>query len=240
MENQQENELQKFDHLRKDILVLLAPIKNAVVNNEESKISATTTRKKMKEFLKEVKKTEDELCDPLKKRIDRIKAYTFTIKEPMATADKILENQLIEWERGLERERERLRAIERAEQRKREEAAAELIRQQKEEAETLALFAESPEVAAETLANAQVEATRINFEATKEHWDRSKEIKNVKVNGATRRWTHKVENPELVPDEFWIIDETKIRAYYLAKLKLLEPHEVNGVHIFQELSVPVR
>lgn len=139
---------------------------------------------------------------------------------------------------------------------KQQAEAAEAARQAQEDAEALAMFAEPDESeqikakaeqeAKEIAAKAEAETARIQaeahmqaqkteFEAKQAHWDVSKDIKANKVIGATRRWTFEVLDESLLPREFLIADEKKIRTAMHAGAR-----EIPGVRIFQELSISNR
>lgn len=139
---------------------------------------------------------------------------------------------------------------------KQQAEAAEAARQAKEDAEALAMFAapneseaikekaelEAKEIAAKAeaeaariQAEAHMQAQKTEFEAKQAHWDASKDIKANKVAGATRRWTFKITDESLLPKEYLIPNEKKIREAMYANVR-----DIPGVYFFQELSISNR
>ena len=228
-------QLVEFNELQAQIQVLVTPIKDIRVACDAASTQATQTRKQVKEYEKLIEAKRKQLVAPLNHQVDQINDFVKQIKAPLIAAEAHLQEQLRSWERYLEQERMEAARLERAEQVKRQKEAEAKILAERQEAATLAMFA--PENAEALKAKADAEAVRIEFETKKAHWDASKEIKANKVEGATKRWTHLIVDQSLIPREFLIPDERKIRAYYMDKIKNDENHDVPGVKVFQELSI---
>jgi hypothetical protein len=50
-----------------------------------------------------------------------------------------------------------------------------------------------------------------------------------------KEWKHRVVNPELVPREYLVPDDTKLRAAVRAGVR-----EIAGVEVYEDESLPVR
>lgn len=232
-------DLEHFDQLHYDLQQMVAPIKDLEVSNQESCDLATTFLRQAKRMLTTAQDRRKEVVGPYNDRVKQINLYVEKICQPLVDAEKQLKTKLLEYERVLEKNRERMRQLERIQAEKREQQAQEKIRLAREDAESEALFAQ-PAEAERLQAQVDVDAERIAFEAKKAHWDRSKEIANTKVRGTTLRWVHQIENDSLIPREFLMPDEKKIREYYLAEVKKEHTPQIPGVKIFQEKSISVR
>lgn len=251
------NDLQVFNEIQTNIAMAVAPIKTMVVRDMDTSTSASSARRALRNYEKEVDKKLKEITDPLNAQIKRAREFAKQILIPIDDADAYLENQLKEFAFKLEQECQELLRVEREEKIKRDaEMRIEIeVRRIAAEAEATRLKDEADFEAsliggetstdatkqteilvAQTLAQAEAEAQRIEFEARKEHWDAKKEIAQIKVEGERRVWKYRIIDQNLIPSEYFVrvLDEEKIKQ--ALKLKI----HVAGVEWYQELTLTRR
>lgn len=249
------NNLQSFDELKANITQYVEPINEISVSNREGSDQASQAFKHLNDLEKRVEAKRKELVGPLNDQVARINAYAKEVLNPISTAKTHLNNQLVAFEKILEEERKEKFRIEREENIKRQQEAMkaadearlkaeELAAKAKEEAETNAMFDGATDEEAKKLADeserkarahAMAEATRIEFEAKKEHWDMNKEIKDDKVKGTRRSWKAQVVDEYKIPREYLIVDEVKINKVVRAGVR-----SIPGVKIFEEIKMTGR
>jgi hypothetical protein len=251
-------DLQKFDELKTQIAMFVAPVKDLTVTDQASSAEASKVFKALSDFEKKVEARRKEIVGPYNDLVGRINDYAKQIKEPLVNAKGVVSAQLIQFERLLEQQRQEALRLEREEKAKREaELRAELERQRleaeekaraiREEAETVAMFAapdeaaiakaKAEEEAARVDAEAKAEAERKEFETKKAYWDSKKEIEQNKVAGTRRVWTHKVLDLGQVPQEYLLVtlDAKKVKEAIAAGVRVIP-----GLEIYQELTITSR
>jgi len=227
------NDLQKFDELKAEISVFIAPILKTEINSSESKDMSMATAQQIKRFEKAVEKKRKEMVDPLNAQVKQINAYVKKILEPLASADGHLRKNLIAWENTLERQRREAQAKLDAERRVREQqeqAEAEVRAKAQEELDDL--FGEQDEFEKEQLL---AEEERQKFLAQIEIDARQKQITEDRVKGTQKVWSFELLDSALVPREFLIVDERLIRAAIKSGTR-----EISGVKIFEETKISIR
>jgi hypothetical protein len=252
-------ELKKFDELQVQITKLVAPAKDVAVSSKDTANNASMAFRELTVWEKKVEEKRKELVAPLRAEIERITEYAKQIVEPIKDAKAHVSTQLIAYEKKLEVERQEQLRIEREEYRKRQEEIAQKLKQAeieaqaaikaaKEQAETEAMFAankideaekiqEAEKLASDIAAHQAAEASRIEFENKKQHWDDKKEIMQNKVAGTRRTWKFKLIDISLVPTQYTevILNEKEIK-----KAISNEVREISGLQIFQDLTITAR
>jgi len=230
------NYLEAFNELKANITVFVSPIFNLKVTNRNEMESASMALRELKRREKMVEEQRKELVGPLNDKVKMINEYCKEIAIPLGKADFHLKEELKNFEKILEVERQAKLKAEYEERVKREAEAQEKIRIAKEEAETAAMFATTEGEAELAQAQAHAEAERIAFEAKKAGWDAKKEIMSDKVRGATKRWVVKVIDGTKVPHEYWKIDESLLRQAVTKE----GVREIPGCEITQEVTISAR
>lgn len=227
-------QLQKFDSLKAEISVFVQPVSTIVVTNQTELDAAMSTVRTVKHLLKQVEARKKELIDPLNAQVKLVRDYANEIAAPLEAAEAHVKAQLVAYERELARSREEARRREAEEQRKREAEARAKLEEERKAAELEAMFATKEE---SDLAEATIEATetRVHTELAITHAQNLAQIDAQKVSGARKVWTFKVTDLSLVPKEFFVLDEKKVRSQIRDGVR-----EISGIEIFQETSIAIR
>jgi hypothetical protein len=252
-------DLSLFNELQTQLTTYFSPVKDIVISDLETSKSVSSAFRELKGLDKKIDAKVKELCEPLKREMDRIKAFGEQVKQPVLAAIKDVSNKQLAYEEVLKSERIKQYQAEQEMQRKRDaEARAAMLAQQKEaeekaraireEAETNAMFS-APDDAAEVIANAEKEAAkakananaesaRIAFEAKSQHWEAKKEIKEQKVAGVRRSWKGDIIDESIIPDEYMmkIPNEKKIKN----AITHMEIREIPGVRIYEDVTLTTR
>lgn len=228
------SQLVALDSLKAEILVFVQPTLAIKVTDRESQEKALTTGKLVKEFAKRVEARRRELVGPLNDQVKEINEYAKSITVPLDASEAHIKAQLRAHEIELERIRqEEIRKAEEVRKKAEAEAAAKLTAE-REEAEGLAMFA-APKEAAQEIARVDAAEARVTKSIEKDHARAVKAAESNRVSGASRPWVHEVEDSNLVPREFLVVDEKKIREFIRAGGR-----EIPGVKIFQDVRVSFR
>ncbi len=228
--------LTKFDQLKADIQLYVAPIKTIVVNSVASQEDAMISAKELKARLKRIEDLRKELKAPYKQAGDEIDAYAKTLEALLTEPGKHLETQLLAWNRELEKVRqaelERIRKEERARQEAADKAA--------KEAMDLAAFEKeigNDEAAANAELVVQAEYDRNEAKAIETVKAEMKKVDNIKVKGVTLRWDFTVYDLSKVPLEFLKLDEVAVRK---AIVDSKGERQIPGIEAFQKESLTIR
>lgn len=229
-----ENQLAKFDQLKADITLYVAPAKSVLVTDKETQIKAMASAKEVVSWKKKVEETRKELIAPLLERQREINEYAKDITEPLVGAETHLKRQLIEWDKKLEAERQaELKRIQ-VEREQKEKEARESAAKQREEAEAMALFGPTQDSTRASLV-AEAEAERISTNIAKESRKEEKAVMENKVSGIRTVWKFEVTDDLAVPREFLAVDESAIGRAVRSGTR-----EIKGVRIFEEKIMGVR
>lgn len=229
-------QIQSFDKLKSEIAIKIAPSLSIVVKDDDSMNKALLAGKEVKHFAKLIEDKRKELVKPLNDQVDEINAYAKSLKEMPLQAEIHLKYQLASWEnkKRAEREAEQKRLDEEAKKRQQE-----LEAKQKEDRERMALAAEfgyddeADLKRQEIIAKADQEREQAQLD--KDIKSESKAIESNKVSGARTVWKFEVTDANLVPREFLIVDETKIRKAMNAGLR-----ELPGVRFYEDTQIALR
>jgi hypothetical protein len=228
-------ELAQFDALQAEVALLVKPTLGLKVGTDQECKAAESAVKTVKALVNQVEARRKDLVKPLKDRAKVIDQYAAKISEPLENAEKHLKIELAAWSQVIEdRRREEIRKAE--EQRRKQEAIARKEAEAaREEAEAVALFAPDDGSAERARAEAAAAESRRQDEIARAHAQNVTNIDSMKVAGAKKVWKHSVVDPNLVPREYLVVDETKIRAAIRDGAR-----EIPGVTIFQETQIAVR
>lgn len=228
--------LTKFDQLKADIQVYIAPIKSIVVNSKESQESAMEVAKNIKARLKKIEDLRKELKAPYKKAGDDIDAYAKAISEILTEPSNHLNQQFLSWNRELEKIRQAEAEALRIKERERQEAADKAAK----EAMDLAAFEKEigNDEAAETAELViQAEYERKEAEAIETVKAEQQRIADIRVKGVTLRWDFTIYDVSKIPLKFMIPNETLIRK---AIVDSKGDIEIPGIEAFQKESMTIR
>lgn len=225
-------ELQKFDKLKAEMQVAIAPVLDVKVIDRETSLSAVKSGALIKTWQKQLEDMRDSLVRPLNQRVKEINAYAKSVGEPLVAAETHLKGELRTWEIKLQEERRRLELEAEAERKRIEAKTKAEAEEKRKEAELLAAFGTGEEEAAIAKAEADVIEERGAVEAEAHQRATVTQISEKKVEGATRFWNFEITDANAVPREFLIVDEKAIRKAMLAGAR-----EIAGVRIFQDTRV---
>lgn len=205
------------------------------VVNDDSANEANALCGTWKAKQKGIEKFRLAIVGPLKEHIASIdtffKGLSTGYDEPLAVVeDKVLKHR----EKKIEAERKERERLEREAREKEEKEKAKLRAQQEEArkkeeaARASGRAAEAERLAAEQakLAKQEAEVKVEVKEPTKAAPAKSSYQEGVGMTTFIKTAEHRIENPDLVPDEFWIIDEKKLGARVRELTKDLEVGKV--------------
>lgn len=228
--------LQQFDQLKADITIKLSPYLSLKVTDDDSMKQVMAAGKEAKEFHKKVDEQRKALVKPLNDKVGEINDYAKSLFQPIDQVITHSKSQLAQWENILEKKRqEEAKRLE--EERKAKQAEIEKkAREEKEQAEMEASFGlkSDDEIKRDELV-AKAAREREELELSKEAKSQQKEIAAKKVSGARKIWKHEVVNFNLVPRDFLVLDDKKVREAILAGNT-----NIPGLNIFQETSIGFR
>jgi DNA polymerase III alpha subunit (gram-positive type) len=226
------SDLEKFNALKTEIAVVVAPVMSVKVRDAVSSQQAIDAAMTIKEMNKRIEALRKEAVEPLNQRVKEINAYAKAISLPLDQADGHLRAEINAFAQEQEKiRREALRKVE--EERIRKEA--ELRRKQEEEREALAagaeLFGTSEADVAAVVEKQQVEIAVHKAEiATMDFDARQMNIKNTRST-----WECKVIDLSLVPKEFLIIQVNEKAAVAAHKAGARIP----GLEFVEQISVAI-
>lgn len=230
--------LQQFDPIKANLAIFVAPIKQIAVLDDQSMKSALEVAKESKAYAKKIEEIRTTLVKPLNDRVKEINSYAKSLQAPLDEAESHLKSELRKYEMALEKiraeefkkaEAARLEALKKAEQeRKAKEEAA------KKEAELDSLFGEAKSTSSIEL-ESKIDEEIVNAQIKAEHKASVKNIESQKVKGASRVWIFEITDSNLVPRDFLMVDERKIRAAVAEGAR-----EIAGVKIFEETKIAIR
>ncbi len=245
--------LEIFHPLVQEIQKFVAPVFELQVTDDASMKMAQEAGKTIQGFLKKIEDRRKALVKPLDDQRDIIQAQSKEVKAPLEKAKALLSERLTKHGEEIERvrvealrrqqEEDRLRQQREAEERER--VRRELEAKQLKEAEEAAAAAQAmglEEDHLEVLEKAhQQERMQTNMDLTREAVasqaqaeQEMREIANMKVSGMQKPWVFKITDEKLVPREFLMVDEKKIRE--AIRMGARSKH-IPGVEIYQEAKV---
>lgn len=246
---------------RSAVEVAVARAEQVQVRNQEEANAAAGILKNLSKQRRDIEASRKELVGPIKEHAKKIDEKFRTVREPVEAAEKVLKGKIQSYTDEVERlrraEEERLRrevaereAAQRAE-RERAEAEARAARE-KAEAEARAAEEEARRVAQADADSAAAQAALEAAEAKAAELDEAKLQEQTldalpdlpvpvpvvaeapKVEGVQMRkvWTFEVESVALIPAEYLVVDEKKIRQAVRDGVR-----DIPGVRIFKESQV---
>lgn len=234
METHEMKELGYFDQLRASITLFVDPCMTITVDSEKDCENALDAGRKVKSWAKQVEDKRKELVGPLNEQVKKINAYAKLISEPLEDAETHIKRQLNTW--NLVLEDRRLTELKKLEE-ERLKKEAELKAQAEAKAEELAameIFGVTNETKKLHII-ADVEAERDTKELEIDILRKTKEAEKMKVSGTRKNWTFAVTNLDLVPKEFFILCESKVREAIREGKR-----DIPGINVFQETIVAIR
>lgn len=228
--------LAKFDQLKADIQLYVAPIKDIVISDQKTQESAMATAKELKTRLKRIDELRKELKAPFKKAGEEIDAYAKTLEALLDEPSNQLNQKLLAWNRELERVRQVEFARIKKEESERQAAADKAAK----EAMDLAAFEKEigNDEAAETAELvAQAEYERNEIQAINDVKSELKKVEDIRVKGVTLRWDFTIYDKSLIPIEYMIPNEVLIRKAIVGSNGAVN---IPGVESFQKESLTIR
>lgn len=216
-------ELIQFDSLLADITVLVSPIGQMKVTDQETSLTALDHGKKISTALKRVDALRAQLVKPLNDTVKAINARAKDVERPLLGADAHIRSQLNVYAAEQVRiKADEQRRIEVA-RIKAEEDARSIAR---EEAQAMAEFGVGSEIEAKKQEQAAVKSVQKEFVA------QARAVAQPAVKGTREHWMFEVVDTTQVPRSFLKIDEQSIRAAVMAGAR-----EIPGVRIYSEQRV---
>lgn len=111
-------ELEKFDQLRADITLFVAPVLRVAVSDFKTSDEAIEAGKAIKKYSSELERKRKELVGPLNEQVKMINAYAKSIEQPLIEAEQHLKAQLSAF--AAEQEKVRQAKLREAEEARRE------------------------------------------------------------------------------------------------------------------------
>ena len=207
---------------------LLKAVKGALKQIEEQRVAIT---KPINDSLRAVNAQAKTASEPFLKAESAIKAVMVTYQDEQERLRREAQRRVEEIAR---KERERLAALQREEERKAREKA-EALRRQAEEAEAAGRAAEAARLAARATATEEKSAAKVEDLQLREAMVVAPVIDREppKVAGVSTRevWKFRVTNAALVPDQYKVVDEARIRKVVQA---LKADANIPGVEVWSE------
>jgi hypothetical protein len=203
------NGLELIASAKQQIDALAMACKNIVINNDESlergKVLAKEARK-IEQFIEEKRK---EATKPLLDKKKQIDDFAKHLTNELNNAVKPLRAQIQKYEE--EKERQRLEELRRIEEDRRRQEEALRVAQQQGDVEQITKIQEISEL--------EAKAAELS--------EKSSSLRMI--------WTFEVENINLVPKEYMLLDETAVRRAIQAGVR-----EIPGLRIFQKPSLVIK
>lgn len=229
-------QLTKFDQLKADIQIYIAPIKDIVVNSQESQVLAMTAARELAFRVKRVEDLRKELKEPYLQAGKEIDAYAKSIDALLTNPINEVKIKLLAWNRELEairqKEADRIRAEEQARQAeadKKAREAMELAAYEKEiageaagEVAALTVIAEYERIEAAAKANLSAELSR---------------VADIRVKGVTLRWDFNIVDVAQIPLKYMLPNEVMIRKAIVESKGLMQ---IPGIEAYQTESMSIR
>lgn len=213
VEVKKENGLEKFDKLAADVRQYSGQLMAIKVTDMASKDVAYAGGKTAADYRKKIDAVQKSITKPLKDFCKQVEAHAKKLQEPLDKADTHLRDQLIAFEKQLEKIRqEEFKKAEEIRKDAEAAAAAEIAEKQKA-ADLAAMFAESPEENEQAEIILEVEKERIQTDIAVNHQQNVTNINSMKVGGTSRPWTFEVTDEAKLPIQFMSRDDKKIREH---------------------------
>jgi len=228
--------LVKFDQLKANIQLYVAPIKSVVVDSKESQDSAMESAKQIKDWAKKIEALRVELKAPFKKAADEIDAHAKAITALLADPTAHLNTQLLAWNRKLEEIRQAEIARIKKEESERQAAADKAAK----EAMDLAAFEReigNDEVAETAELVVQAEYERTEAKAITDVKSELKKVEEIRVKGVTLRWDFEIADVSKIPAKYMVPDLVLIRKTIVDSKGAIQ---IPGVESFQKESMTIR
>jgi hypothetical protein len=245
--------LVKFDEIKAEVEAYLAPIQTLTVTDKASEVEAHAVGKQVKFFLKRIEDTRAALVAPHLAAQREINEAAKGYAAPLLRAEEKLKRELAIRHEAVKRQEEEARRkleAERAAQAKREaEERAKFIAEQK--AQEAAAKKEQEEIARELgigmtpeqCAQVEFEQEQARIKARNEFEtqqarekaaleDKQREISEQRVKNARERWVFEITDESLLPREFLMANEKRIREHVS-----LGARSIPGVRITKQTSV---
>lgn len=228
--------LTKFDQLKADIQIYVAPLRNIIVNSKESQDVAMTTARELAFRAKRIEDLRKELKAPYVEAGKEIDAYAKSIDALLTNPINEVKIKLLFWNKELEN----VRQIEVARIKKEEQlrqAAAD--KKAKEDMEAAAFEKEISGEAAGEVAELTVIAKYERTEASAAENMRAalSATADIRVKGVTLRWDFNIVNVADIPLKYMMPNLVLIRKDIVDSKGALN---IPGVEAFQTESMSIR
>jgi len=228
--------LTKFDQLKADIQVYIAPIKNLVVNSIDSQKTAMDVARELKYRATAIEDLRKALKAPYFEAGKQIDEYAKSLNMLLAAPTAEVSRKLLDWNRELEavrqKEADRIKKEEmlrQAEADKKAKEAMELVAFEKE------ISGDEAGATAELIVIAEYE--RNEAKAKEDLSAALADVKNIRVKGVTLRWSFSIVNADAIPRKFMIPNEVLIRKAIVESDGALH---IPGVEAFQTESLTIK
>lgn len=219
---QQPEECKALEQLKAEIQEVADMAMLQKVGSTETKDAALSIGGKVKQMRKALDDRRREITDPMSEKVKQIIAFARSLDAPLGNAELHIRGQLTDYARAIaeEQRKEEARIA-------REKAKAEEDRQA--ELKAAAAFSETMEehLEATQVVEEKAKDVRIGLSA------QSRQVKAQGVKGTTEEWKFEIVDPSLVPEEYWIIDESLLRN----AVKVQKKREIPGLRIFSETGI---
>lgn len=226
-------ELKVFDPVAAEITKFVSPALTVKVSSAEVALDAHTAARQVKALEKAVETKRVELVGPLNAQVKMINEYAKTLLNPLSKVESHLKGELINWERKLAAERQ-ARAKELEDQRRKQEQE----QREREAAEKRKVRLSSAFAAPDASPPPTVDTTELDrqkFEQEKVLAQAEKENADNRVKGVRKVWTFKVTDPDKVPRNFLMVNDSLIRTAVGGGAR-----EIPGVEIYEEDRMSIR
>lgn len=231
-------DLEIFNQLKSSIQVFVGPIKDLKVRDISENAAALGALKTVKEFSKQIEVKRTELVAPHNNQVKTINSYAKELSAPLDDAERLIKTEMANFAKAEQVKREaearKIEAERQAAQREVEKQRAEAEKAKLEEQKALEKF--GVEVTEKELAAAKevvdLDAQKRQAEAEKEAALKLKALENSRPKNTRQVWKFEIENPDIIPDEYFSIDEQEIGRDVRVGVR-----EIPGVRIYAETIV---
>ncbi len=227
-----------------------------VIRTDEDYMAADAAFNRARKMKKAIEEDRRKLTGPLKEVVKLIEAKYAAPLDQVTKAEAAIRTTMEDYQRRKRAEQREAEARAAEEKRRQEEEARQAAQAKLDEAAKLKAQAEESAAAAQQLAAEDPlaaallaeDAKEVELEAQRKRDEGFAVIRESaaapavvvpgKLIGAGSRtvypWKHRVTDPSLVPDEYWVLDESKLAA--LAR-SLKDKAQVPGVEFYEDVRV---
>lgn len=221
----QPKECDRLEALRGEIKMVTDIAMQQRVGSTETKDAALTIGSQVKRMRKALDDRRKEITGPLQDTVKQIIAFANTLDAPLCLAEEHIRAQATAYARAI------------ADEQRREQDKI-MLEKLRAEADKEAQLKAAP-VFSSSVQEELEEKQKIEEEAKQRRIELNVQERNLKaqgVKGTSEVWTYKIMDESLVPDEYWMLDESKIRN----AVKVQKIRGIPGINIYSETQVSLR